>query len=63
VPQTADLITDIPDPEAVRAMLVENARRREVLRSLLRTALRKKRRATPPPRPSGCGTARRETAR
>jgi len=36
-----DPLEAVPDPEAVRVMLAETTRRRDLLRSLLRVAVRK----------------------
>ena len=40
-PQTADPIDAVPDPQTVRVMLADAIRRRDLLRSLLRVAVRK----------------------
>jgi hypothetical protein len=58
-PPQPDLIEQIPDPETVRSWLADSIRRSELLRSLLRVAIRKA--AFEPPAPGqqkGVGLAR-----
>ena len=45
-----DPLEAVPDPEAVRVMLAETTRRRDLLRSLLRVAVRKANYPPPAPR-------------
>jgi hypothetical protein len=45
----SDPLESVPDPESVRVLLAEAIRRRDLLRSLLRVAVRKA--AYPPPAP------------
>jgi hypothetical protein len=54
-PLRPDPIEQIPDPDTVRGWLAEAIRRKELLRSLLRVAIRKDafRRSTSPKREGG----------
>jgi hypothetical protein len=48
-PPSPDLLEQIPDPETVRSWLADSIRRSELLRSLLRVAVRKAAYLRPPP--------------
>jgi hypothetical protein len=50
-PVAPDPLDAVPDPETVRVMLAEANRRRDLLRSLLRVAVRKANYPPPSPRP------------
>jgi hypothetical protein len=55
-----DPLDAVPDPETVRVMLADAIRRRDLLRSLLRVAVRKANYPPPSPRPSSLSTADRQ---
>lgn len=59
-PDRLDPLDAVPDPETVRVMLADAIRRRDLLRSLLRVAVRKSNYPPPTPRPSSLSTADRK---
>jgi hypothetical protein len=58
-----DPLDAVPDPETVRLMLADATRRRDLLRSLLRVAVRKANYPRPTRRPAGPTPTPGEVAR